>query len=40
MDNWVIVIAKLEQMVRSESVERIEWYKKRSEIKLERSEVK
>ena len=33
MDNWRMVLANLEQVVRKESVEQIEWYKKSKEAK-------
>ena len=33
MDNWRMVLANQEQVVRKESVERIEWYKKSKEVK-------
>ena len=33
MDNWKMVLANLEHVVRKESVEQTEWYKKSKEVK-------
>ena len=33
MDNWRMVLANLEQVVRKESVDRIEWNKKSKKVK-------
>ena len=33
MENWKMVLAHLEHMVQTKSVERIEWYEKSKEVK-------